>query len=201
MIESDSIMRYIRIFSELSGQIKYAPQKRVLIEIALIKLCRPSMETGPDALSDRIAQLERQLERGVVVQSVAPTAGGKRTDAPQVSEKKEPVMPKAVSEDLRQAAKNWRSVIMELPGTTRSFLKMARLSPGEGNKLILVFDDDLAYTYVSEENRRRLIEDTISHRIGKEIELIIQENDSGRPFEETYVDLEKIVHMDIEIEE
>jgi DNA polymerase-3 subunit gamma/tau len=201
MIESDSIMRYIRIFSELSGQIKYAPQKRVLIEIALIKLCRPSMETGPDALSDRIAQLERQLERGVVVQSAAPTVGEKRTATPQVSEKKEPVMPKAVSEDVRQAAKNWRSVIMELPGTTRSFLKMARLSPGEGNKLILVFDDDLAYTYVSEENRRRLIEDTISHRIGKEIELIIQENDSGRPFEETYVDLEKIVHMDIEIEE
>ena len=45
MIESDVIMRYIRIFSELSGQLKYAPQKRVLIEIALIKLCRPANET------------------------------------------------------------------------------------------------------------------------------------------------------------
>ena len=36
MIEADVIMRYIRIFSDLSGQLKYAPQKRVLIEIALI---------------------------------------------------------------------------------------------------------------------------------------------------------------------
>lgn len=51
MIEADVIMRYIRIFSDLSGQLKYAPQKRVLIEIALIKLCRPSMETTP--CSDR----------------------------------------------------------------------------------------------------------------------------------------------------
>ena len=53
MTESDVIMRYIRVFSELSGQIRYAPQKRVLIEIALIKLCRPAMETTQDALTDR----------------------------------------------------------------------------------------------------------------------------------------------------
>ena len=44
LLETAAIMRYIRIFSELSGQIKYAAQKRILIEIALIKLCRPSME-------------------------------------------------------------------------------------------------------------------------------------------------------------
>ena len=37
MVNVDVIMRYIRILSELSGQIKYSSQKRVLIEIALIK--------------------------------------------------------------------------------------------------------------------------------------------------------------------
>lgn len=30
-------MRFIRIFSELSNQIRYASQKRVLIELALIQ--------------------------------------------------------------------------------------------------------------------------------------------------------------------
>ena len=29
MIETDMLLRYIRIFSELSGQMKYATQKRV----------------------------------------------------------------------------------------------------------------------------------------------------------------------------
>ena len=33
MLGTDALMRYIRIFSELSGRIKYAPQKRILIEI------------------------------------------------------------------------------------------------------------------------------------------------------------------------
>ena len=33
-----SLMRYIRIFSELGSQIKYASQKRILIEIACNKV-------------------------------------------------------------------------------------------------------------------------------------------------------------------
>ena len=41
MAENDVIMRYIRVMSELSGQIRYASQKRIMVEIALIKLCRP----------------------------------------------------------------------------------------------------------------------------------------------------------------
>lgn len=44
VIRSDSLMRYIRIFSELSGTIRYAVNKRVMLEMALIKLCRPEAE-------------------------------------------------------------------------------------------------------------------------------------------------------------
>ena len=41
LVEADVLMRYIRIFSELSNQVKYSSQKRILIEIAIIKLCKP----------------------------------------------------------------------------------------------------------------------------------------------------------------
>lgn len=202
MIESDSIMRYIRIFSELSGQIKYAPQKRVLIEIALIKLCRPAMETTQDALTDRVAKLEKQVENGVALQPLtAQSASSPQAQNAASAGKKAPQMPKAVPEDIRQVVKNWRSIIQELPGTTRSFLKNAHLSLGESNKLVLVFDDDLAYTYVTEEHHRQEMTEMISRRVGKEIDIIIQENESDRPFEENYIDLEQIVHMDIEIED
>jgi len=203
MIEADVIMRYIRIFSDLSGQLKYAPQKRVLIEIALIKLCRPSMETTPDALTDRVAQLEKKVEEGVTVVAAAPdsvSAGGRQPAAPKKI--KEPVqMPKAIPDDIRQVVKSWSSIVRELPGVTATYLRGAHLSLGGENKLMLVFDDDLAYTYVSEERRRTEITERISNRIGKEIEVVMQSNDSGRPFEENYIDLEQIVHMDIEVED
>ena len=41
LVEADVLMRYIRIFSELSNQVKYSSQKLILIEIAIIKLCKP----------------------------------------------------------------------------------------------------------------------------------------------------------------
>mgnify|MGYP000470666594 FL=1 len=47
-------MRYIRIFSELSNQLRYASQKRVMVEVALIKLTRPSMEPNLDSVLQRL---------------------------------------------------------------------------------------------------------------------------------------------------
>ena len=44
MIDNDTLIRYIRIFSDLTNQLKYATQKRVLLEVTLIKLCRPAMD-------------------------------------------------------------------------------------------------------------------------------------------------------------
>ena len=67
MVDADILMRYIRIFSELGSQIKYASQKRILIEIAIIKLCKPEMEKDYTSLVDRIDSLEKKLEKGVVM--------------------------------------------------------------------------------------------------------------------------------------
>lgn len=63
LVEADVLMRYIRIFSELSNQVKYSSQKRILIEIAIIKLCKPAMETNMDSITDRLAKLERRWSR------------------------------------------------------------------------------------------------------------------------------------------
>ncbi|MCD7865321.1 MAG: DNA polymerase III subunit gamma/tau [Clostridiales bacterium] len=207
MTEPDVIMRYIRVFSELSGQLRYASRKRVLIEIALIKLCRPAMESAQDALADRVASLEKQMERGVVAAAELSSQQAedikRRTDSDETRApvRAAPVMPKAIPEDIRQTVKNWPSIIQELPGLVRSYLRTAHLSLGGENKLMLVFDDDMAYTYVTEGTRVQEITDCISRRIGKAVELQIEENVNTAPFEENYIDLEKIIHMEIDIED
>ena len=60
--DGTTLMRYIRIFSELSNQLRYASQKRGLVEAALIKLTRPSMEPNLDAILQRLGDLEAQME-------------------------------------------------------------------------------------------------------------------------------------------
>lgn len=64
-LDDEILLRYIRVFSELSNQLRYATQKRVLIEVALIRLTRPEMEENLDSLVQRVGNIERQLEDGI----------------------------------------------------------------------------------------------------------------------------------------
>lgn len=62
LVDENALMRYIRVFSELSNQIRFANQKRVLIELAFIKLTKPEMEQSMDSVLERLAKLERMAE-------------------------------------------------------------------------------------------------------------------------------------------
>lgn len=64
MTDGNTLIRHIRVLSELSNQLRYAGQKRILIEIALIKLTKPEMDVNIESLSERIASLEARMEEG-----------------------------------------------------------------------------------------------------------------------------------------
>ena len=197
MAEPEQLIRYIRIFSELSGQLKYSSQKRVLLEVALIKLCRPQMEQDYGSLLGRIEQLEQKAEAGVLVSSASPSAAPK---TPEVEEAPKAV-PKAIPEEVREVVKNWRDIVSGMPGLSRTYLSKARLSLGRGNELLLVFEDVMAAGYFGREEEHRLLEDTIAQFIGRQVEVVVEESGGGRPFEEDHVDLEQVINMDITYED
>lgn len=202
MVSADVLMRYIRIFSELGSQVKYASQKRILIEIAVIKLCKPEMETDYSSLIDRVASLEKKLEKGIPVYDAA--AGAQHTAAqaaPQQLPKAE--LPKAVPEDIKQVISAWNSILSQLTGGTRTYLKKAVRSLGANDTLLLVFDDPNAYSYV-ESNRSGCQDDlkaAVAEQIGKEIEIQVKLNETGHPGDEVYPDLGQLIMMDIEEED
>ena len=193
MADSAQLMRFIRVFSELSNQVRYSTQKRILIEIAFIKLCRPQMEEDTGSILARLTQLERKIEEGVILPA-APVQAAKEPAA-------KPAMPKAISEDIRQAVKNWRSILAQMPDAISAFLRKAHLSIGEGNVLLIVMDEPILCEMLTEEERLKEITDTISGCIGKEVQVQIKQNDTGQPFEKAFVDLEQVVHMEIEYED
>lgn len=197
LVEADVLMRYIRIFSELSNQVKYSSQKRILIEIAIIKLCKPAMETNMDSITDRLAKLEKKMEQGIPMAAPVNTTA-QPTEAAPVSR---PPMPKAIPEDVEQIVKNWNSILPKMSGVVRTYLKAAHLSLGGDDRLMIVLDDPVAAGYVEEEDHRNEIRQVISDYIEKEVEIQIQQNQSNRPFEESYVDLSQIINMDITIED
>ncbi len=201
MLKQDQIIRYIRIFSELSGQIRYASQKRILVEIALIKLCKPSMETKQDALLDRIREVEEKLENGVMVASYEgqPTANAVETNAPR---KPRPELPKAIPEDVKEIVSKWSAIIEDTGNPMKMYLKKANLSLGGDNNLMIVLEDGLASDYFNQnpQNKERLLE-LLSDFSGKEVGVTIQTVASKREFEDNYVDLSKLINMEIEEED
>ena len=205
MVDADILMRYIRFFSELGSQIKYASQKRILIEIAVIKLCKPEMEKDYTSLVDRIDSLEKKLEKGVVMaapgsarQGVGGSAQGAQGGSLPKAE-----LPKAIPEDVKQVLTNWGGILSQLTGVTKTYLKMATRSLGPNGELMLVFDDKNAYEYV-EQNRsdcQDALKAAAADRIGKEVAILVKLNDTGHASDEVYPDLGALIQMDIEEED
>lgn len=197
MIEYDMLLRYIRIFSELSNQLKYATQKRVLLEVALIKLCKPEMEVSTDTLLDRIRAVEEQVSKREVVYAQQPMQMQVTPSEPKVKQE----LPKAIKEDVKTVVQNFRVIANQTTGTLKVYLKQARLSVGERDQLLIVFPDELAADFVGRDVYKQEIQQLIEEKIGKTVEIEVRHVEEGRYFEDSFVDIEKLIQMDLTIED
>lgn len=200
MFQPVELIRDIRIFSELSNQMKYSPQKRILLEIAFIKLCCPQMEQDQESVVARLNQLEKKIEQGAAVQPAKAAQALEMKTAQEAPEVK-PRLPKAVPQDIQEVVRNWRGILSEMPGMAKTYLQGANLSLGRENTLLIVLEDAIGAEILSEETHLAEIAAIISRAVGKEVQVQIQLNDTGHSFEDAYVDLKQVIHMDIEYEE
>lgn len=223
MISPEILMRYIRVFSELSDRIRYESQKRVLVEIALIKLCRPAMETDLSSVLDRIRILEKQMEEGVLVsrtdqgaakinqegiqaaEGSTKISGMSKTDAP----KKEP--PRAAPEDLKKIMEQWGALIAETSEPLKGLLKRSvpkyNVKDSEGPPVLYVeFEDHVvAQRYVDGTEGKEQLEALIAEKMGRSVQVEMLMAGGRHPGElaELSVDdiIKKEIHMDVEIED
>jgi DNA polymerase III subunit gamma/tau len=192
LLEIETLIRYIRIFSDLSNQIKYASQKRVMVEVALIKLCRPQMETSYEDLVNRLKIIESKLENGFT--ATAPVVSEVSQAAQTVKEeKKEIILPKAVSEDLKEVAKNWNQIVMCTSNLTKASLVNCRPSIGNNNNLLLVFTESMDKELISQENHMNELKEAISKTIHKEVEVQTKLLTEGKESINDIPDLTKII--------
>lgn len=202
MMETDAIMRYIRIFSELSGQIRYAAQKRILIEIALIKLCRPEMERDYESVLERIRAVEEKIEKGMIMPSGGSPEGIMPVTTETIPGKERPALPKAIPEDVQEVVNKWPVIIGQTAMPMKLYLKNANLSLGGDNELIIVVEDGLASDYfLRQEGHKEQLIQILSETVGKEIDVTIQSVPDQNTFVQNYVDLSQVIHMEIEEED
>ena len=213
MTDVETLMRYIRIFSDLSNQIRFASQKRVLVEIALIKLCRPAMETNLDSVLDRLRVLEKQMEERpvqqvIVRESEAGGAGepGAAVTGAATAQQQKPQ--KAAPEDLQKIVAGWRAIVGQTTGLFKQSLQRAvpKYNGETGDSILYVeFQDFLGMNYVDNPEAKKELQDIIAARTGKsvEIHMLVANKHQHTNLAQITVDdaLRENIHMDIVVEE
>ena len=195
MTDIDSIMRYIRILSELAGQIKYATGKRVLVEIGLIKLTKPSMESDLTSVLSRLAILENKVENGVVIENKPAT--GDNITPPKPAK----VLHKAIPQDIQKIADEWYKVAAELNPRISNTIKSCRFAPDGEDRLLIVCETGIIYNTISRKETIKEIEDAIGKVSGKQVTVEVRELKSGENFTDNYAEIKKKINFPVTIED
>lgn len=208
MVKDEVLMRYVRIFSELSNQIRQSSQKRVLIEIALIKLCRPQMEQDYEAIVDRLDVVEHKMEEGIPVmaQQVVPAqAGVSGMTAPKKKE-----LPEAMPEEIEKLCREWKQIVSGSTGLLRQALLSAYPTVNERNQLVLVYDESdgaksINSSILASEDTMADLEAMVEEAIGKHVPIVVEVNKSGATSSQLYTNavdyFAKVANIEIEEED
>lgn len=215
LVDGGILMRYIRIFSELSNQMRYAAGKRVLLELAVIRLTKPQMEENMDSILQRLKELEKRLDEGDF--SVPEGAGGKAASfgggavaktggRPENSGHKTPpeeqvvVLPKTQYEDLLFIKEQWGKIARDMGAASRPALMGAEVEPFENDGIMLRFQDENLYLIGSRETVLSGLSDYVRANFQREIRFrarLITDSERKNVRYITEEELKEKIHMDI----
>lgn len=177
-IDLDTLMRYIRVLSELSNQMKYATSKRVLLEVALIKLMRPSMEQDVESLIQRVNDLERQIETGAVLTADRKDEAFSQSHPQSVLQEEsiETVeVTQAQYEDYVQLKKDWKDIVQGLFPMYRACLMNTKIGFDRASGHVsILFEDDFYCSTMKEAWRTQALLDELEKRYHRTFSLVMK---------------------------
>ncbi len=199
---SDMLMRDIRLLSELTGSVRQAAAPRVVLEVGLIRLCKPEMESDNSSLASRMDGIERKIEKGVAIAPAASQQGGTWRDGPppDMVEEKRP-LPDAVSEDIEKLVANWDMVVSRVGAPISVYLRHATPTLSDSGQLQIFFDDGgdgqgtLGYDSLRPDMpSRKQLQEAFDEAAGAHVDFTVEINRSATPSDkrfESIFELEK----------
>ena len=168
LFRKETLIRHCKLLEEaLFAMNKANSVKRVIAEMTLVRMCDAALDTSPEAMLSRIAQLEERLDTGIIPTSPAKQEKPEKStpvvqktaEAPQkaepktapVAEKKPtpapiPASAPAPTRTLR-AIRNWMEVVERISRSDpmrASFVKSSRAYETENGKVIVRFGDSFS---------------------------------------------------------
>ena len=198
----DSLMRYIRQIAELINRMRYSGQKRVLMELALIRLMSPQAEVDMEGVLERVAELEEKIKNGNFTVGSEQNKIVKKVNArpagPQVVK-----LSKAKYDDLMALKERWEEVTGALTCANKVLMKGTKVETGDGEIMFIDFDKPEVYNMAHRDSALEELKKIASEKFGKEYTFRARLNTDAIS-DTRYVteeELSKLVNMEIEIEE
>ncbi|MCR5178815.1 MAG: DNA polymerase III subunit gamma/tau [Lachnospiraceae bacterium] len=199
-ISIDVLIRYIRIFSDLSSKIRYSTQKRVMVETAIIRLMRPQAEGSGSDVDARLAALEDRCDRGekkindtlirisdAAKNGIPVSAGmGEQTpSAEQDAEKEERTrrIARALPEEVKEALPRMPEIIMSVSNTPlRAALNTCEFMVDQSGEIVVHTNSTYFTDAEPALNAQHMSEigDAAARVTGKEITFRLETGSAGR---------------------
>lgn len=222
LADENTLMRYIRILSDLSNRIRYASQKRVLIEVALIRLARPEMEEDLDSILERLEKLEEKAEHGALTALgsagaepypsggtayygsgdmtadraavAAPSANQPAAGSgPQTAPEPRVVqLPKAQLEDLNLIRNEWGKIVRSMGMSIRPSFRETVVEPAGDSCLCIVFQDKMNFSMGSRPSVLGELERYVEQTYGKAMYFKARLRETGERIDTRYVSDEEL---------
>lgn len=193
MANEETLMRYIRVLSNLLGSMKFSSTKQIQAEVAFIKLAKPETESSIDSLSDRLRHLESGApavpgSARIVYEPEYESAEAFAPEPEPIVSEPEPFIPEPfvpehepVAFEERSVAKasggtvanSWQDIISATQNQRLKFsLKKAAVTEEEENSVVIGSEAEVSVASIREHIDE--LKDTILKVTGRNVEVTVR---------------------------
>ncbi len=194
-VSKEMIIRDIKMFSELSSRMKYSSQKRVLLEVEIIRMVTPTMDLSLDSALERIASLEDNIKEGIIV--------------PEIKKKENRVedrvvkIDKASYDDFILLSKEWGHIVGSMERFYAIIFSDTTLEIRNDGSIEVIFAAKSNCEHALRHNCTELIEKTVAERLNKRFHFKFTGKEKKHNTQIKYVtkdEISNIINMEIEEE-
>ena len=187
LFRKETLIRHSKLLEDaLFAMLKANSVKRVIAEMTLVRMCDAALDTSPEAMLSRIAQLEERLDTGMVsavpqkqerTEKTAPVVEKKIPSAPPSAPKNDAPTPQKQAVPVGnvrklQSIRSWMEVVERISRSDpmrASFVKSSRAFTTEDGKVIVRFGDSFSMQMMEQGEARDRLRSAVSAILRREV--------------------------------
>lgn len=192
------ITRYIEIFSALADDMRYSGQKRTLLEIAVIRLCKPQMDVDHNSILHRIELLEDAYLEGIkptpVQMGYVPVTEPVKEEISYANRRP---LPEKIPDEIKKVCVDFINIVgKHIKGASAMYLERATitLTPDCDIELVFPETEEGAWDFINKQKED--LETILSNEAGCQVNLVITLNKTGKSIESQVVNIVQQIKLE-----